>query len=89
MRVDRFGNAITNIKIDFLKNFLNGRPFNIYIGDMTFTTINKSYYESEFTCFVGSSGYTEFGYFKGSFTAVKNIKKGDPVSVGVFRYRVE
>jgi hypothetical protein len=81
VRVDRFGNAITNIKVDFLKTFLNGRPFNIYIGDMKFTTINKSYYESDFTCLVGSSGYTEFGYFKGSFTAAKNIKKGDLVSV--------
>jgi hypothetical protein len=81
VRFDRFGNVITNIKMGFLKDFPGKGPFEVRIGDMVFTAINKSYYESEFTCLIGSSGYLEFGYFKGSFTATKNIKKGDPVMV--------
>jgi hypothetical protein len=81
VRFDRFGNVITNIKIDFLKGFFGKGSFEIRIGDMVFTTISKSYYESEFTCLIGSSGYLEFGYFKGSFAATKNIKKGDPVTL--------
>ncbi|HVN95953.1 MAG TPA: SAM-dependent chlorinase/fluorinase [Syntrophorhabdaceae bacterium] len=81
VRIDRFGNAITNIKGEFLKDFANGRPFSVTIADLKFTTLNRSYYESQFTCLAGSSGYIEFGYFKGSFAAIKNIKKGETVSV--------
>ena len=45
VRFDHFGNAITNIKVDYLKDFLRERPFEVRIAGITFTTINKSYYE--------------------------------------------
>lgn len=81
VRFDRFGNAITNIKIDFLKDFLANRSFEVRVGSMVFTTLNKSYYESEFTCLIGSSGYLEFGYFKGSFKEKDNTAKNDSVLI--------
>jgi S-adenosyl-L-methionine hydrolase (adenosine-forming) len=81
VRFDRFGNAITNIKIDFLKDFLANRSFEVHVGSMVFTTLNKSYYESEFTCLIGSSGYLEFGYFKGSFKEKDNTAKNDSVLI--------
>ena len=81
VRFDRFGNAITNIKIDFLKDFLGNRSFEVRVGSMVFTALNKSYYESEFTCLIGSSGYLEFGYFKGSFKEKGNTAKNDSVLI--------
>jgi S-adenosyl-L-methionine hydrolase (adenosine-forming) len=81
IRFDRFGNAITNIKLDFLKNFFSNRPFEVRVGRMIFTTLNKSYYESEFTCLIGSSGYLEFGYFKGSFKDKANVIGNEPVQI--------
>ena len=81
VRFDRFGNAITNINIDFLKDFLGNRSFEVRIGSMVFTALNKSYYESEFTCLIGSSGYLEFGYFKGSFKEMSNTAKNDSVLI--------
>jgi S-adenosylmethionine hydrolase len=48
---------------------------------MTFAALSKSYYESEFTCFIGSSGYLEFGYFKGSFKEKGNVAKNDSVLI--------
>ena len=83
VRFDHFGNAITNIKIDFLKDFLGNRSFEVRVGSMVFTTLSKSYYESEFTCLIGSSGYLEFGYFKGSFKDKCNIFRNDPVLISL------
>jgi S-adenosylmethionine hydrolase len=81
VRFDRFGNAITNIKVGFLKEFLGNRPFEIRLGSMVFTSLSKSYSENEFTCLVGSSGYLEFGYFKGSFEEQTNVRKHDALII--------
>lgn len=81
IRFDHFGNAVTNIKIDFLEAFLNNRSFEVRLGGITFSALNKSYYESEFTCLIGSSGYLEFGYFKGSLEDKCNITRNDSVLI--------
>ena len=81
VRFDHFGNAITNIKVEYLTDFLRGRPFKVRIAGITFTTINKSYYEDTVTCLIGSSGYLEFGFFKGSFAGMTQIGKSEQVTV--------
>jgi len=83
VRFDRFGNAITNIHIDTLEQFIQGRSFTISINDLSFTTIHKSYYEGDYTCLTGSSGYLEFGCFQGSFKERSGIGKGENVTVGL------
>ena len=80
-RLDRFGNAITNIDIGAFKDFTGNRLFRISIGEMIFTSLNQSYYEQDFTCLVGSSGYIEFGQYKGSFAREKGVGKGVAVRV--------
>jgi S-adenosylmethionine hydrolase len=85
IRFDHFGNAITNIKFDFLKDFLGNRSFKVRVVDMVFTALSKSYYESQFTCLIGSSGYLEFGYFKGSFKDKCNVTKNDSVLISTLR----
>ncbi|MBA4391273.1 MAG: hypothetical protein C0399_10090 [Syntrophus sp. (in: bacteria)] len=81
VRFDRFGNAITNIKVDCLRDFLHERLFEIRIAGIAFMAINRSFYENEFTCLIGSSGYLEFGYYKGSFAEMTKIRKGEQVTV--------
>jgi S-adenosyl-L-methionine hydrolase (adenosine-forming) len=81
IRFDRFGNAITNIKINFLKDFLHKQSFEVCVGGIVFTALNKGYHESELTCLIGSSGYLEFGYFKGSFKEKSNSAKNDSVLI--------
>jgi len=83
VRFDRFGNAITNIKAETLHSFVKDAPFEIRTGDISFTTINKSYYEGEFACLAGSSGYLEFAVFRGSFREETGAGKRDPVTVRV------
>jgi S-adenosyl-L-methionine hydrolase (adenosine-forming) len=80
-RLDRFGNAITNIDFEVFKDFTGSSRFRIRIGDTTYTYLNQSYYEQDFTCLIGSSGYIEFGYYKGSFVSEKGIGKGEVVRV--------
>jgi S-adenosyl-L-methionine hydrolase (adenosine-forming) len=81
VRFDRFGNGITNISKDSLQSFLEGRTFRIEMRDMSFGHISGSYYEGDFTCLFGSSGYLEFGYFKGSFRDKTGARKEDEVRV--------
>jgi S-adenosyl-L-methionine hydrolase (adenosine-forming) len=81
IRFDHFGNAITNISFATLSEFLNGAPHVIELGDLTFRRVGRSYYEGDFTCVVGSSGYLEFGLFKGDLAETKGIRKGDRVTV--------
>lgn len=81
VRIDRFGNAISNITDDRLKCFAGDRPMLIEIGDLSFRRLSASYYESAYTCLIGSSGYLEFGLFRGSLAESKRIQKGDTVRI--------
>ncbi len=81
VRLDRFGNAISNIRHDSLQHFAEDRPILIEIGDLAFRSLSRSYYEGEYTCLTGSSGYLEFGLFKGNFSESKGIGKGERVTV--------
>ena len=81
VRFDRFGNGITNIREEMMRSFLKGSAFTVETGGMSFTGLTRSYYEADFTCLLGSSGYLEFGYFKGSFRDRTGARKDDEVKV--------
>jgi S-adenosyl-L-methionine hydrolase (adenosine-forming) len=81
VRFDRFGNAISNIPYNLLRQFIGESSFRIELKDLTFETIQKSYFESRYTCLTGSSGYLEFGMFKGHLAQHSAIRKGDAVKV--------
>lgn len=81
VRLDRFGNAISNIRHDFLKRFSGDGPILIEVNGVTFRTLSRSYYEGEYTCLAGSSGYLEFGLFRGNFSESKGVRKGERVTV--------
>ncbi len=81
VRIDRFGNAVSNIARDRLQDFARDRAMVIRIADLSFEELNASYYEGEYTCLIGSSGYLEFGLFKGNFAEKKRVRKGATVRV--------
>jgi S-adenosyl-L-methionine hydrolase (adenosine-forming) len=81
IRFDRFGNAISTIHIDRFREFVADSPFHIEVKGLSFRSLSRSYYEGEHTCVVGSSGYLEFGLFKGNFRTSWGLEKGERVSV--------
>jgi S-adenosyl-L-methionine hydrolase (adenosine-forming) len=81
VRLDRFGNAITNISGEAFRAFVGEQPYRITLGKLTFDRISSAYYEEKMTCLVGSNGYLEFALFKGSFQAECGVWKGDEVFV--------
>jgi hypothetical protein len=81
VRIDRFGNAISNIAFDFFKDFVGGRSFTIGLSSLAFQSLSRSYHESRHTCLVGSSGYLEFGLFMGDLAQDLGIDKGQKVTV--------
>jgi S-adenosylmethionine hydrolase len=83
VRFDRFGNAITNITETNIQSFSQDRMVSVTLRDLEFSAFSKSYFERETTCLIGSSGYLEFEYFRGSLKKKMGLKKGDQVTVKI------
>jgi len=81
IRFDKFGNAATNIDREIFNDFVNMRPFRISTGKLTFNSLNQTYCEKDFTCLINSSGYVEFGFYKGNFERKTGAKKKDLVTI--------
>ena len=81
VRIDRFGNAISNITADAFSAFLGAGGFRIEVGKLSFDILSTSYYESRYTCLVGSSGHLEFALFMGNLAKEESIGKGEAVRV--------
>ena len=81
VRFDRFGNGITNIHHEDFRGFAGRSEYSVEIGDLSFYHFSRSYSESEFTLIMGSSGYLEFGLYKGSIRKRKGFAKGTHVAV--------
>jgi S-adenosyl-L-methionine hydrolase (adenosine-forming) len=81
VRLDRFGNAITNISSDRLHSFVKEGKYTIVVGDLSFVAISHSYYENQYTALIGSSDFLEFGLFEGNIARDKGLRKGSTVTV--------
>jgi S-adenosyl-L-methionine hydrolase (adenosine-forming) len=81
LRIDRFGNAISNVAIGSFSAFVGTNAFRIEVARLSFDTLSTSYYERRHTCLVGSSGYLEFGLFMGNLSKEESIDKGKEVRV--------
>jgi S-adenosyl-L-methionine hydrolase (adenosine-forming) len=84
VRVDRFGNAISNIAFEVFSAFRGSGAFHIQVGGLAFDTLGTSYHKARYTCLVGSSGYLEFGLFLGNLAKEESILTGDMVRVTRF-----
>jgi len=81
VRFDRFGNAISNVSVGLFRDFVKGGAFRIEMGGLAFGALSESYYEGQYTCLVNSSGYLEFGLFRGDLQHDKGMKKGEAVRI--------
>ena len=88
LRVDKFGNILTNLTPDDLPALFseNPPPFKILIGQQEITKLNLSYSSgkpSEIFAIVGSSGYLEICTNRGSAAKTLNANRGAEVGVMV------
>jgi S-adenosylmethionine hydrolase len=86
LRVDKFGNVITNITPEDVPALFaeNPPPFKIIVGQQEITKLNLAYSmgkPSEIFAIVGSSGYVEICTNRGS--AAKALNAGRGAEVGV------
>jgi S-adenosyl-L-methionine hydrolase (adenosine-forming) len=81
VKFDRFGNGITNIHYEEFRAFTGRLYYAVEIGDLSFHHLSRSYFESELTVVIGSSGYLEFALYKGSFKEEKGLARGAQVVV--------
>ena len=84
VRVDRFGNAITNISEEAFRAFAGDGAFEIGAGAVRLRKIVRSYTsvsEGESLALFGSSDYLEVSVNGGPASTVLGLKKGDAVWV--------
>ena len=86
LRVDKFGNIITNITPEDVPDLFaeNPPPFKIIINQQEITTLNLSYTmgkPSELFAIVGSSGFLEICTNRGSAAKTLNAARGADVGV--------
>lgn len=85
IKIDRFGNAITNIPEDALPT--RASTYEIRIGQTCLTRINRAYAESEIgepLAIIGSFGLLEIAVNGGSAEETLGLKRGDTIAVQRF-----
>ena len=89
IKIDRFGNAITNISehalSEFLKaEFLKSAPYVIRTREVSLGKLNRAYADSEIgepLAIIGSLGFLEIAVNGGSAEALFGLKRGEPVII--------
>jgi S-adenosylmethionine hydrolase len=88
VHIDHFGNLITNIKGELLKEVAGDQPLKIYIGSTILREVSSTFAsvaEGEPVAFIGSSGFLEVGLNRGNAEKMLNVPKGAPVSIIIAR----
>jgi S-adenosylmethionine hydrolase len=86
LKVDRFGNLITNLHIDEFPN-IRTRPFELNAGLQIVTRLALTFAEcppGDLFVVVGSSGYLEVATNQGSAAAALGCGAGAPVELSIF-----
>jgi S-adenosyl-L-methionine hydrolase (adenosine-forming) len=84
IRVDGFGNLITNIPKDAFELLSAGKTFTIQFGGEKFRRIHKNYFEADpGDCFLifNSLGLLEIGMYKGNASELLGLKYDSPINV--------
>lgn len=84
IRVDHYGNLITNIDETVFSNICNNRPFTINFARESINTINQTYGEVEDgDCFVlfNSFGLMEIGIFRGNASELLGLGYDSPINI--------
>lgn len=88
VRVDRFGNLITNIDRRTLEKFADGRPLAIEMGGINVPRLVATYAEAaprEICALFGSTDHLEVAVNAGDAAAVLGLGRGTPAKVRLVR----
>ena len=83
LHIDRFGNLITNIPEDMIRDIAAPNELKIYVGNTILKELNTTFAdveEGEPLAYIGSSGMLEIAVNKGSAEQMLGVKKGASVS---------
>ena len=86
LKVDRFGNLITNLHIDDFED-VRSRPFELNVGLQQTSRMASTFSESapgELFAVVGSSGYIEVAVNQGSAAKMLGVASGSPVELTLY-----
>lgn len=83
LHIDRFGNVVTNAKIDEFLDWTSGSAGFVLPGKNVRIGLARSYLEAEDRVFLipGSSGFIEISVSKGSAAKLLNIKPGEKLRI--------
>ena len=84
VHVDGFGNLVSNIGVDKLLSWLDGKPHVTILGSLTLPGLARTYGEApagEFLALVGSHGYVEIACVQGNASRRLTVGTGRPLAV--------
>lgn len=84
VHIDRFGNLITNISRELVKEVMGDDHFKIYVGNTILRDVSSTFSsvaDGEATAIIGSSGVLEIVVNKGSAEQMLDVRKGAAVSL--------
>lgn len=84
IRVDGYGNLITNIPKDAFETLSAGKTYTIQFGGEKFRRIHKNYFEAEpgdCALIFNSLGLLEIGMYKGNASELLGLKYDSPVNI--------
>ncbi len=84
IRVDRFGNLITNIQQEAFDFLSKGKAFTVQFGGEKFKRIHTNYNQAEQgDCFLlfNSAGVLEIGIYKGNASELLGLSYDSPVNI--------
>lgn len=84
VHIDRFGNLITNIPKELVKEVMGEDHFKIYVGNCILSNVVPTFSsvsDSEAAALFGSSGMLEIVVNKGDARQMLDVQKGAPVSL--------
>lgn len=84
MHIDKFGNLVTNITADQVKDVVGDNDVRIYVGNTILDNIADTFgavADGEPVAYIGSSGMLEVGINKGDAQQMLGIQKGAQISL--------
>lgn len=84
IRVDNFGNLITNIPKDAFDTLSAGKSFTIQFGGEKFRRLHKNYFDADpgdCVLLFNSLGLLEIGMYKGNASELLGLKYDSPVNI--------
>ncbi len=84
VRVDSFGNLITNVEKEVFETLSKGKAYTLQFGGEKFRRIHTSYYQADQgDCFAlfNNLGLLEIGIFKGNASELLGLSYDSPVNI--------